>query len=39
MLFEHKNARRKQKKLFFNLNADLLEQEDHGTKRCDYQVK
>jgi hypothetical protein len=39
MLFEHKNARRKESKFLFNLNADLLGQEDLGTTRCDYQVK
>jgi hypothetical protein len=39
MLLEHKNAKRKESKFFFNFNADLLGQEDVGTIRCDYQVK
>jgi hypothetical protein len=39
MLFEHKNARRKESKFFFNLNEDLLGKEDVGTTRCDYHVK
>ena len=39
MLFEHKNAKRKQSKFFFNLNVDLLGQNDVGTATRDYQVK
>jgi hypothetical protein len=35
MLFDHKNAKRKESKLFFNFNADLLGQEDVATLRCD----